>query len=259
MINYSTPRIPPGIRYLLIATVSVYVLQLVPVIGDWLTVWGGLKPSLVLHGQVWRLGTYMFLHGMGGWHLLFNMLALWMFGVELEERWGVRRFVNFYLFSGIGSGIVSLVSVPWSDPLIIGASGAVLAVLTVYAWYFPGRQLLLFFLFPVPVRVAVLIFGAISVFGALETGGSIAHITHLGGIIIAILFLRYYNQVTAWNVHRQALRAEKIMRTRAADKIRRDRIFEAEIDPILKKISETGMDSLTGEERRKLERFSGKN
>ena len=90
--RYSLPK---GIRALLIITVGIYILQIIPRIGVWCFVLGALKPSLVFPGaQIWRLGTYMFLHNsMSPWHILFNMLALWMFGVELEQKWGTKRFI----------------------------------------------------------------------------------------------------------------------------------------------------------------------
>lgn len=255
--RYSLPK---GIRALLIITVGIYILQIIPRIGVWCFVLGALKPSLVFPGaQIWRLGTYMFLHNsMSPWHILFNMLALWMFGVELEQKWGTKRFIYFYFIGGIGSGLISLILIKLGDPFIIGASGAILAILTVYAYYFPDRRILIFFLFPVRVRVAVIIFGAISLMGAVQSAGGIAHLTHLGGIIVAILYLRYYNKVIAWDTHRRAVSAEKTMRQRAEKKIQKDRYFEDVIDPILKKIAEQGMDSLTDEEKRELKRASNK-
>ncbi len=256
MYNSGNLHIPKGIRGLLIATVVVYIIQIFPVIGVWVLTFGSLKPSLVISaGHIWRLITYIFLHG-GPFHLLFNMLALWMFGVEIEYMWGTKRFIIFYFIAGGGSGLFSLLLVLWGDPYIIGASGAVLAILTIYAFYFPNRQILLFFLFPVPVRYAVIIFGFVSLLGAMGSVGGIAHLTHLGGIIIAILYFKYYNQIVTWLDHRNAAKAEKIMRRRAEQKTKKDRYFEETIDPILKKISEQGMNSLTKEEKKHLENAS---
>lgn len=255
----SSNRLPGGIRNLLIATVSVYVLQVLPYIQDYVLSFGALVPSLALKGQVWRLVSYMFLHSpQSAWHILFNMLALWMFGVEIEQMWGTRRFVWFYFIAGAGSGVVSLFLVFTGDIPVIGASGAILGILTVYAYYFPHRKLLLFFLFPVSTRVAVIIFGAISIFGAVQNTGGIAHLTHLGGIIVALVYLKYYNQVIQYVYHREALHAEKKMRQLAQQKMRNDRYFEEVIDPILKKISTQGIDSLSQQERNILKRHAGK-
>lgn len=254
--NQGFSNIPKGIRFLLVATVGLFILQILPFLDRQLFVWGTLRPSFVIYkAQIWRVVTYMFLHG-GPWHLLFNMLALWMFGVELEEWWGTKKFIIFYLFCGIFSGIISLFLINWGDPYILGASGAILGVLTAYAYHFPNRKILLFFLFPVPVRIAVIIFGFISIVGARTGAGGISHLTHLGGIISALIYLKYYKSAISWMSHHEAIKAEKNMRNNAERKIKRDRYFEETIDPILKKISEQGMDSLTNEERKKLEKAS---
>ncbi len=245
-------HLPVGIRNLLVVTVIVFILQMIPGVGGIIEMYGALVPPLIFKKlQIWRLAAYMFLHG-NPWHLLFNMLALWMFGVEIEQMWGTKRFLIFYALGGIGAGLVSFLM--W-HAVIIGASGAVLALLTVYAFYFPHRRILMFFIFPVPVWVAVIIIGAISLVMSGRSDG-IAHLTHLGGIIVALIYLKYYNQAISYLTHIHARKAEKKMRQRAESKIQKDRYFEEVIDPILKKISEQGMDSLTKEERKKLNHYS---
>jgi hypothetical protein len=186
------------------------------------------------------------------------MLALWMFGVEIEELWGTKRFVIFYFIAGVGSGLFSVLQ--W-NAFIIGASGAVLALLTVYAFYFPGRTILMFFVFPLPVRFAVVIIGIMSLMGASSGAGGIAYLTHLGGIAVALLYIKYYDSVIHW-MEKSSLPKEKkptILQFRARnEKKEKPRYFEDVIDPILKKISEKGMDSLTPEERKKLDEVSKK-
>lgn len=247
-------RIPKGIKYFLIISIAVHIMQHIPGLGQLLSNNASLIPVLVFrNGQIWRLITYIFLHG-DPMHLLFNMLALWMFGVEIEERWGTKRFVVFYFISGVGAGLLSFFM--W-EASIIGASGAILALLTVYAYYYPNRKILMFFIFPVKVWIAVVIIGAISILMA-GSGSNVAHLTHLGGIVVAIIYLRYYNQAISWNTHRRAVGAEKTMRKRAHNKISMDRHYEEVIDPILKKISEKGMGSLTKEEKKILAQASKK-
>ncbi|MGD9201700.1 MAG: rhomboid family intramembrane serine protease [Chitinispirillia bacterium] len=249
--NFNSSSLPRGVRNLLIFTGAVFILQVIPGIGEWIKNYGSLVPSLVYKNvQLWRIATYIFLHG-NAWHLLFNMLALWMFGVEIERMWGTKRFIIFYMIGGIGSGMLSF---PMWYSHIIGASGAVLALLTVYAYYFPDRKILMFFIFPVPVRVAVIIIGAISILMSYS-GDGIAHFTHLAGIIIAIFYLKYYNQFVSLFTHFQAVNAEKTMRKQAEKKIMKDRYFEEVIDPILKKISTHGMESLSKEEQKKLQNY----
>lgn len=254
MMASRSTGVPPGLKAILIATIGIFVLQILLQGSGIMIQYGALVSRLVYaHGQIWRLVTYMFLHGMGPWHILFNMLALWMFGVELEQMWGTRRFVTFYFIGGIGAGMLSFIT--WNIP-IIGASGAVLAVLTVYAYYFPHRQVLMFFIFPVSVRVAVLIIGAISVLGSMQSLGGIAHLTHLGGIIVALIYLKTYEPVMRWWQEREEKKNERDMRSRVEQQASKERYFEEVIDPILKKISEKGMDSLTKEEKKKLSQAS---
>jgi membrane associated rhomboid family serine protease len=157
----------------------------------------GLVPALVLHQfWAWQLVTYMFLHG-GVFHILFNMLALWMFGTELERIWGTRYFLKFYFVTGIGAGALTVIFslLPFAfaqqvqHSVIIGASGAIYGLLLAYAMYFPDRPILLV-IFPVPAKIAVAILGAIALFSSLSEAGGIANATHLGGLLVAYLFLK---------------------------------------------------------------------
>jgi len=159
----------------------------------------GLSPATVLtRFWLWQLVTYLFLHA-SVFHVLFNMLALWMFGTELERMWGTRAFLKFYFIAGIGAGITTVLvgllpfgftrQVMYS--LTIGASGAIYGLLLAYALYFPERRIYMYLLFPIPAKYFVLIMGAISFYSSLSgTGGGIAHATHLGGLAVAYLYLR---------------------------------------------------------------------
>ncbi|MBD3346237.1 MAG: rhomboid family intramembrane serine protease [Chitinivibrionales bacterium] len=258
MMMHGGRSIGKALKWLLIANIGIYVLQILPTMGNYVTYWGALIPFKVFtQGQVWRLVTYMFLHGQDAiWHLLFNMLALWMFGTELEQMWGTRRFAVFYFLAGILSGLFSVLM--WKS-FIIGASGAVLAVLTAYAYYFPHRQVLFFFIFPMPVRLAVAIIGFISIAGSLSSAGGIAHLTHLAGIAIGLVYVKYYDQIVALKDHIVDVKKEKQQRKNAEEYLRKRRYFEDVIDPILKKIHEQGMESLTGEEKRILKHASKQN
>jgi len=158
----------------------------------------GLVPVLVLHQfWVWQLATYMFLHG-GIFHILFNMLALWMFGAELERTWGTRYFLKFYFVTGIGAGaltvLFSLLPFGFAQQLqrsiIIGASGSIYGLLLAYALYFPERPILMFFVFPIPAKIFVTIMGAIALYSSLSDSGGIANATHLGGLLVAYVFLK---------------------------------------------------------------------
>jgi membrane associated rhomboid family serine protease len=258
---YPYHSIPKGLRFLLVATVAAWVIELLPGIGPLFFNLGSLVPmKAIAHLEIWRFVTYLFLHDPHSpMHLLFNMLALWMFGVELEEMWGTKRFVTFYFLSGIGSGLFSVLL--WYSP-VIGASGAILALLTIYACYFPDRTILLFFIFPVPVRFAVLIIGATSLWGAWTGAGGIAYLTHLGGIVIGFLYFKYYTDVVGWWQRRAApprpAKPTILEFRRKENAPEQPSSDEVEIDRILDKISRQGMESLTDKERKKLQDASKK-
>jgi membrane associated rhomboid family serine protease len=157
-----------------------------------------LIPSRVV-GElyVWQLATYMFLHG-GLFHLLFNMLALWMIGAELERIWGTRYFLKFYFVTGIGAGALTVLFslLPFGlaaqlyDARIIGASGAIYGMLLAYAMYFPDRPIYMYFLFPIPAKYFVMILGAIQLYSSLSIMSGVASATHLFGLLVAYLMLK---------------------------------------------------------------------
>ena len=159
----------------------------------------GLVPIWVVHDlRLWQLVTYMFVHG-GVFHILFNMLALWMFGAELERLWGTRFFVKFYFVTGVGAGILtvlfSLLPFEVAQQLyisdVIGASGAIYGLLLAYGMYFPDRPIYMYFSFPIPARIFVLIMGALAFYASFsETGGGIANATHLSGLLVAYVYLK---------------------------------------------------------------------
>ncbi len=257
--NYQS--VPRGVRGIIVASVAVWILQLVPGLGPLLTQWFSLIPEQTFgHLQIWRLATYPFLHDPAGpFHLLFNMLTLWMFGTEIEELWGTGRFVRFYLTAGICSGLLSLLTVispfAWMTP-VIGASGAVIALLTVYAFMFPQRQILLFFLVPVNVLVAVAIFSAVSLFGSMQGWGNISHLTHLGGILVGVFYAKGFPFFASFlknaKITTQTLRSKTAARQETLQKEN----YDNRVDRILKKISDRGIESLTKEEKETLEEAS---
>jgi membrane associated rhomboid family serine protease len=159
----------------------------------------GLVPALVVgRFWIWQPVTYMFLHG-GLLHILFNMLALWMFGTELERLWGTRYFLKFYFVSGVGAGILTVLFslLPFGfahqvyQAVVIGASGSIYALLLAYALYFPDRPIYMYFVFPIPARTFVLIMGAIAFYSSLsDAGGGVANATHLGGLLVGYLYLK---------------------------------------------------------------------
>ena len=186
----------PAVRALLYTNIAAYVVTLIfPRVVQWL----GLIPEQVVERfWLWQPATYMFLHARTPTHILFNMLALWMFGVELERLWKTRFFVKYYFVTGIGAGLLSVAvaMLPFAaasatyDDVIVGASGAIFGLLLAYALYFPNRPILMFLFFPVPAKYFVMILGAINFLIAVEGSGGVAAITHLGGIAVGYVYLQ---------------------------------------------------------------------
>jgi membrane associated rhomboid family serine protease len=186
--------VSPAVKVLLITNVVTWLINmLVPA----MTLKLGLSPKDVFTGfAIWQPFTYMFLHDTSGFgHILFNMLALWMFGTELERTWGTRFFTKFYLVTGVGAAattlLLALVSPAIYYSLTVGASGAIYGLLMAWAMYFPHRTILFWGIFPIPARVFVFIMGAIAFLSSLGGPGSgVAHIAHLGGLVVGYLYLK---------------------------------------------------------------------
>ena len=194
--SFGPGPISPAVKWLIWANVAAFVLS--QVLPDVILVLG-LSPKAVLEqGWVWQPATYMFFHD-GFFHILWNMLLLWMFGVELERTWHTRFFLRYYAVTGIGAAITTIVVglLPFEataltySAVTIGASGAIYGLLLAYAMYFPDRPILMFLLFPVPAKYFVMITGAISFLSATSGGAPrVAHAAHLGGMIFGYFYLK---------------------------------------------------------------------
>jgi len=192
-------RIPPVTQALLIANVAVFLLQ--SAVGASLIIWFALWPPLPSGPvvgpsfQVWQLVTYAFLHGSLG-HLFFNMLALYMFGSEVERLFGPRSYLQYYFASVVAAALCHVVVVSWiGGPPIptVGASGGVYGLLLAYGIYFPRRTVMLLFPpIPMPARVFVTLFAALELwFGVTGTASGVAHFAHLGGMLGGFLMIQY--------------------------------------------------------------------
>lgn len=199
--RYDAPRpfvlggpLTPAVKTLLIANVAVFLFQYVAgaLTQARLDRLFGLVPFEVTHHLfLWQLVTYMFLHG-GLLHIGFNMLALWMFGTELESLWGTRRFTRFYFITGIGAGICSTLAAWNSFIPIIGASGAIYGLLAAYGILFPERTILLYFVIPIKAKYFVILMGLLAFWSSVTASGSgVAHVAHLGGMLFGWLYLRH--------------------------------------------------------------------
>jgi membrane associated rhomboid family serine protease len=224
--------VTPAIRNLVLACVGVFLieqlLRLFYVPGYALMIHlFGLMP---LGGGflIWQPVTYLFLHE-GLLHILFNMLFLWMFGVDLERSWGSRRFYWYFFLTGIGAGLINILVKVSLAPLgmtvlripTIGASGAIYGILLANAIMFPDRKIWLIpFPVTIPMKIYVIGAGAIEFFLTLGAGGdNVSHVTHLGGMLVGYLYLRRgswffraRNGLSDWQRRRARRKFEVFMR-----------------------------------------------
>lgn len=247
------------IRILLIINLVVfgicYLARLFNLDGiyTYLVGYGALVP--VAYEQLWRYLTYAFVH-VDLWHFLFNMLALWMFGDDVAIAIGYRRFWILYLFCAIFAGVFSIPFYLFGamSPMafIIGASGALMGVFVAYARLYPERGILMFFIIPMKIKHAIWIFVALDVLFA-GSGDTIAHFTHLGGIASGFLCMYLFDN-SIWD----KLRGEFKERRKDKPAGTPDDPLEGEVrfmdrqkqlDLILKKVSEGGVNSLSEAEK----------
>jgi membrane associated rhomboid family serine protease len=209
----------PAVKAIIVANVGIFLLTLFAA-GPIIAIFGLTPADVLTRGWLWQSATYLFIHSPGGIsHILFNMLYVWMFGTELERRWGTQAFTRYYFVTGIGAGlcVVAAAILPFDaardgfEATTIGASGAGYALLLAWAMVFPHRQILFMLVFPINARVFALLMGAIAFFYvASGTGGTVSNVAHLGGLVIGWLYLkrpgnlrlsvRYY--LTRWRMER---------------------------------------------------------
>ncbi len=194
--GYYSSYFPPGVKWLLISNIAIYILGYFAEIffhADPFRLLGLVPFLVVRYGMVWQLFTYMFLHGELT-HILFNMLVLWMFGLDLERDWGTRKFLKYYFLCGVAAG-VCVVVVAFLRPVdmiarTIGSSGAIYGLLLAFGVLYADRIILMMFLFPMKAKYAVMIFGAIAFLGSWQAASGTSHIAHLGGMIFGYIYLK---------------------------------------------------------------------
>lgn len=198
---FAITAVPPMIKWLLIANGLGFLAQI------WafepMMVHFALWPLGMAGGPVapgfapWQLLTYGFLHG-GFAHLFFNMFGLWMFGRVIEQVWGQRRFLTYYMVCVVGAGLVQIVTLALLDPTqpypTVGASGGVFGILLAFGMMFPNaRVMLLFPPIPMTAKWLVIGYGALELFfGVTGTQSGVAHFAHLGGMAFGFLLIRYW-------------------------------------------------------------------
>ena len=193
--------LPPVIKNLLILNGLIFLAQIDSSINLWLTYWFALWPLDMarIPGNPsfwpWQLVTYGFLHG-GVQHLLLNMFALWMFGIQLENSWGSRRFSIFYFVCVIGAAMVQVI-VTTMEPgpglyPTVGASGGVFGLLLAFGMMFPNQLIYVYFVLPVKAKWLVIGYGFFELWGGFTGGSLIAHFAHLGGMLFGFLLIQFW-------------------------------------------------------------------
>jgi membrane associated rhomboid family serine protease len=169
--------------------------------------------------HIWQPFTYMWLHDIRGFsHILFNSLCLWMFGGALEQDWGTKRFVKFYLICGVGAGLVVFLTGMLFDPYapVVGASGAIYGLIAAWAIINPNRQIYIFGVFPIKAKIFVMIPIGYALLDFIVGGSGISHSAHLGGLAIGALYSSGYwhpsriiNRLHYWFLEKKLKTLEK--------------------------------------------------
>jgi membrane associated rhomboid family serine protease len=242
--------ITPTVRKLLIANFAVWFVQLGFAFAHSTAFEDlfALHPAQVLPWRPWQLLTYMFLHsaptpggGFNPLHILLNMLMLVMFGGAVERQMGPGRFLRYYLVCGLAGGLLTLL--PWFRAVTLGASGAVLGVLTAFGMFFPDVPVLLFF-FPVPAKVMVIFLALLNLFSAAGAQGGISYIAHVGGMAAGFAMIRAQPLGARW-------RRSWAARTRQQSEAERTELKQR-MDDVLDKMNREGRESLTQDDWRTL-------
>jgi membrane associated rhomboid family serine protease len=189
--------LPPVTQWLLIANVAVYFMEMSGMGLGAFALWppGALDSRF----EPWQVVTYSFLHANPA-HLFFNMLALYMFGGEIERLFGARFYSLYYLAAVVAAAICHLVVTSWmgAAPVpMVGASGGIYGLLLAFGLYFPHRRVMLLFPpIPMPARLFVIIFALLElVLGVFQTSAGVAHFAHLGGMLGGWLMIVYRRHI----------------------------------------------------------------
>ena len=225
---YRPNRFPPVVKNLIIINAIVFLAQNTLGSGSF-----AAENLFALHDvnsvyfKPYQLLTYMFMHG-GIEHIFFNMFALWMFGSLLENHWGAKRFLQYYIICGLGAGLLHLgvlyleMKPAWDyirsfpveeqakyiyengivihdraiNSATLGASGAIFGCLAAFGYLFPNSQIYLYFLFPIKAKWFVLIYGALELWLGVRSsaGDNVAHFAHLGGALTGIIIVLIWNK-----------------------------------------------------------------
>jgi membrane associated rhomboid family serine protease len=206
--------LPPVVKNLLIINIIMYLVDVtLSGFGIDLTRYLGLHYIFAERFFPTQYITYLFMHA-NPMHLLFNMFALWMFGYTLENAWGSKRFLFYYLFCGVGAGFIQNIVVAYeiwnftqlgynpvsvarfmNNAVTIGASGAVFGILLAFGMMFPNMRIYVYFLFPIKAKYFVIIYGLLELFSGISGAATnIAHFAHLGGMLFGFILIMWWKK-----------------------------------------------------------------
>lgn len=197
--GFGSRLLPQVIKYLLITNITIFILDNFFFnnlsvgnvnLGEAFLKNFALWPLTSGLFMPWQLVTYMFMHG-GFMHILINMFILWMFGFELETIWGSKKFFWYYMMCGVGAGLANLLIAPLLTTVAptVGASGAIYGILVAFAFLFPNRKIYLYFFIPIKAKYLIILYMAFDLFSVFGQPDGVAHVAHLGGAVIGIIYL----------------------------------------------------------------------
>ena len=246
----SFPKLTPVVKWLLIINVAVFLVSImIPSLGTFLYKWFSVYPATIgMSLQLWRIITYQFLHDIHGFgHIFVNMLVLFFFGPMLEKFWGSKKFLIFYLVCGATGGVLYpvLAHIGWLNKApLVGASGSIFGLLAAGAILFPNLRVYVWGIFPIRLIMLALIFAGISIITLLRpnqfanAGGQAAH---LAGMAAGAAYVLSQSWRDKFKFKLKSGHWEKQMAAQ--------RNLQFEVDRILKKVNESGIQSLTSKEK----------
>jgi membrane associated rhomboid family serine protease len=201
-ISFSFPPFAGWVKRIILACTGIYLFQAVmklfaPIVVTLMQEWLALIPVDVVHGRIWQVVTYSFLHETFG-HVFFNMLTLWFIGAYLERDWGPRRFIECYMFCVVGAALV-VIAMSYTrfpgmrpDSGTVGASGGIFGLLMAFGILYADQEM---YLFPLPFRIKakylVGIWVVVAIVAVFEPSQGIAVFAHLGGLLFGFLFVKF--------------------------------------------------------------------
>lgn len=245
--NYFSNRV---VNKLILANLVVFFLEYI-FAPHFVRIFALTPRDVIQNFYLWQPVTYMFLHS-GFMHLFFNMLMTWFLGTTLEQVWGDKKFLKYYISCGLG-GAVFHILLSYNNA-VIGASGAVFGLYLAYAVLFPNNYVYIYFLFPIKAKYLVTFLALFQLAQGISGPSGIAYFAHLGGMAAGLLFFRreimntrFWLKTRRWWWNYSQVRKEKW-----------DQQESAKIDSILDKIATKGYENLSNTEKRILENYSRK-